>query len=530
MASVLSAPPEAMEPWAAGTKVPMKLWEKFGLATPGWFRSQAAEPRYKKLPRAARFRLALEEGGGLFPLFGSFLAGRADLLPSAYLYELRKIQPLETVSSPAALEGDLANRLSGIVPLRRSPGADVYEAVYERRLVVIEVYRQQVSQKLDKFWAEFTKKIRLLDGGPEAAISRPSLLEQFWTWLQLQADIERKRTILGNLQHLPESTVTRFPSLVADLQSPMCLAYEAMQGEPLDAEIRAKSDTREKSLEIWAEGILEQSLLLSMVDTELAAQSYAILPGGRLGYRWLPAWIPVPVEWHYELLQYVGASSAGNTPRALHMLGRMSSGPDSFAGEQQLLTQLSSLQPELKINAVTPESVTVFENYWRALARTSLEPPLFLHLFHRNVTLLGEHIETLAPPGDLFAQALWPVMGRVLRFHLGDILSNGKMKDWAVSSGLALLTAIRQMAVALERIRESKSDLTEMSPAKNSDSPNRERNRRTVAVIRSAILLAVFLFSVQWSFGPGGAAAPWLAKSAVVAAAAALCSSIAGIR
>jgi hypothetical protein len=530
VASVLSAPPEAMDPCAAGTKVPMKLWEKFGLATPGWFRSQAGEPRYKKLSRATRFRLALEEADGLFPVFGKFLAGRADLLPSAYLYELRKIQPAETGPSPAALEGELAKRLSGVVPLRRTPGADVFEAVYDRRLVVIELYRERPSQTLDKSWEQFTRKIRLLEGGPEATISKPSVLEQFWTWLELQADIERKRTILGNLNHLPESTVTRFPSLVADLQSPLCLAYEAMEGSPLDTEIRAESSTREKSFEIWAEGILEQSLLLSMVDIELAAESYAILPGGRLGYRWLPTWIPVPVEWHYELLQYVGASSAGNTPRALHMLGRMSSGPDSFAGEQQLLTQLSSLQPELKINAVTPESVTVFENYWRALARTPLQAPLFLHLFHRNVTMLGQHIETIAPSGDLFAQALWPVMGRVLRFHLGDILSNGKMKDWAISSALAFLAAIRQMAVALERIRENKSELTEMPPARSNDSRSRERNRRTAAVIRSAILLAAFLFSVQWSLGPGGAAAPLLAKSAAVAAAAALCFSIAGIR
>ena len=530
MASVLTAPPEGMDPWAAGTKARMKLWEKFGLATPGWFRSQAGDPRYKKLSRAARFRLALEDAGGLFPLFGRFLAGRADLLPSVYLYELRNSPPQETLPSPAILGVELAQRLSDVVPLRRTPGADVFEAVYERRLVVIEIYRERPSRTRDKSWDEFVRSIRCLEGGPEASLAKPSLLEQFWTWLDLQSDIERKRNILRNVNDLPESAVIRFPALVADLQSSSCLAYEGMQGEPLDAELRAESETQEKSFEIWAEAILEQSLLLSMVDVELAAESYLILPDMRLGHRWLPAWIPVPVEWHYELLQYVGASSAGNTPRALHMLARMSSGPNSYSGEEQLLTQFSSLQPELKINAVTPESVTVFENYWRALAKTSLAPPLFLHLFHRNITLLGQQAETMTPSGDLFAQAMWPVMGRVLRFHFGEILSNGKLRDWAVSSGLAFLTAARQMAVALERIRENKSDLTEIPPARNSDLRNRERNRRTVAVIRSAILLAVFLFCVQWSFGAGAGAATWLAKSAAVAAAVALCFSIARIR
>src|SRR5258708_3222898 len=99
-------------------------------------------------------------------------------------------------------------------------------------------------------------------------------------------------------------------------------------------------------------------------------------------------WVPVPAEWHNELLQYVGSSMAGNTPRALRMLRHISSSGDSYAEEQQLLSQLSSLRPELKINAITPESVTAMENYWRALAGTRLNPPLFLQLFHRNLTLL----------------------------------------------------------------------------------------------------------------------------------------------
>src|SRR5207244_1880831 len=110
----------------------------------------------------------------------------------------------------------------------------------------------------------------------------------------------------------------------------------------------------------------------------------------------LPAWTSVPVEWHYELLQYVASSAAGNTPRALQMLCRMSATRGSSGGEQRLLSQLASLQPELKINAVTPESVTVVENYWRALARTPLHPPLFIQLFHRNLTLLGQWSEMVA--------------------------------------------------------------------------------------------------------------------------------------
>src|SRR6266404_6556044 len=118
----------------------MAQWEKYGLVTHRWFTLRTETAAYSDLPRAARFRLALEEAGGLFPVFGRFLAGRADLLPSVYLHELRNIQLPEAIPSPAALGDDLAKRLSGVVPLRCTPGADIFEAVYERRLVVIEIY------------------------------------------------------------------------------------------------------------------------------------------------------------------------------------------------------------------------------------------------------------------------------------------------------------------------------------------------------------------------------------------------------
>ena len=65
----------------------------------------------------------------------------------------------------------------------------------------------------------------------------------------------------------------------------------------------------------------------------------------------------------------------------------MSSGENSAAGEQHILSRLSALKPELKINVWMPESVAALENYLRALAETTLKSPLFLHLFHRRSVL-----------------------------------------------------------------------------------------------------------------------------------------------
>jgi len=528
--SALCERPESTGQRAAGIKVPMALWEKYGLATPGWFKAHAGEPRFADLPRAARLRLALEEGEGVFPLFGQFLAGRADLLTSEYLFELRKIRGASEPSASPALDPELDKQISEVTGIRAAPGFQAFSAFYRNRPIVVEFYRSQFLWNLEESWEQLSRQIRKLKDGPEAALSGTAVLDQFWEWIEVQRDIERKRKFLGNLSKASRSCVTRFPSLVPELQFPNCLVYETMDGAPLDRELRSDSDTRSSSFQLLAESLLEQPLLLSLIDTEALLENYLVMADGHLGFRSLPAWTSVPVEWHYELLQYVASSAAGNTPRALQMLYRMSATRGSSGGEQRLLSQLASLQPELKINAVTPESVTVVENYWRALARTSLRPPLFVHLFHRNLTLLGQWSEMVASPTDAVADALWPVLGRVLRFHLGDIVTTGKGRDWLVSSGLFFATAARQLALALENLREDNSDMTSAIDSKDADSREGKLNRRTSSMIYSGILLVVFLFSIQLAMSPGGGPFPFLAKAAAVAAAVALCFSIAGIK
>ena len=125
-----------------------------------------------------------------------------------------------------------------------------------------------------------------------------------------------------------------------------------------------------------------------MIDAQTHFGNYLALSGGRLGFSSVPSLAPVPVEWNYELLQYMACTVAGNSPRALHMLSRISSNTNPYASEQHLMRELSGLQPELKINLVTPESVTALENYWRALSNTRMIAPLFLELFHRQWTIM----------------------------------------------------------------------------------------------------------------------------------------------
>jgi hypothetical protein len=337
----------------------MAIWEKYGLASTGWFRSWEPETRYASLPRAARFRLALEEKGGLFPSFGRFLAGRADLLPSAYLHELRKTKMPELPASVSPPE-DLQSLVPDLQLIRTTSGCAMFSGTHGGTTVVVEVYNGSGDGTRNSEWDVFHRQIRKLNDKPESVVSRESVVQEFREWLQLQGDLERKRTMLNNLQDVIPDTVTQFPKMIAELQSPGWMGYESTTGDAIEKHLSQAGDKTE-AIHVLAEGFLEQCLLFSLVDTEFEMEELVVLENGRLGFRTVPAWVTVPVESHQDLLQYLVAAVAGDTPRAVRMICRMSAGRDSYQAEHRLLNELSSLQPELKINAVTPESVTALE-------------------------------------------------------------------------------------------------------------------------------------------------------------------------
>jgi predicted unusual protein kinase regulating ubiquinone biosynthesis (AarF/ABC1/UbiB family) len=506
----------------------MAFWQKYGLVAPGWFRSLESEPRYAALQRAARFRLALEEKGGLFPRFGRFLAGRADLLPSEHLSELRKIKMPALPSSSEPPE-DLKQLVPDLRIIRITPGGRVFSGSYDGGQVVVEVVGTGDDASRDREWDAFQREVRKLNDKPESAVSRDSVVQQFRDWLQLQENLERKRTMLANLQDVIPDTVSKFPKTIAELQSPGWMGYESTVGDPID-KLLLRSDDKADVLHVLAEGFLEQCLLFSLVDSEFHVEELLVIDKGRLGFRTLPAWVTVPVESHQDLLQYLVAAVAGDTPRAVRMICRMAAGRDSYLAEQRLLNELSSLQPELKIGAVTPESVTALETYTRAMSHSDMVLPPFLRLFHRNITLIGQYNELFAPAVDMIDQALWPVLGRLLRFHIAEVLSSGKVQEWAISSSLFFLTAGRQMAVTLEKLRENDDRITPAPDIRGYGSRDAQLNRRTVSLIRSLIVLVVFLFSAQASMSPGEGLVPIVAGVVAAVSAITLCFSVAGIR
>lgn len=493
------------------------VWDKHGLTRPP---SAAPLPSREtlggsvSLPRPHRFRLALEEGGGLFTLFGQFLSGRADLLPGPYLAQLRTIrlnrQPLD---SPSSLP-EIRERIVGAEWVRSAPCSEVYAASYQDRQIMVEVFLANGGYS-DGDWQDLERQLRLLKNSSEAAVAQPLVLEEFREWLQFQADVERKREMLRLLQEIAFPCAVQFPQLVADLQSSRCLVYERMEGSPL-AEALEDTEGSAKALDLWAEVLLEEPLLLSLLDADAQPFNYLVLADGRAGFRTLPAMVPVPVEWHNELLQYLAAAISGNSYRAMQMLSRICASGNPYRVEQVLLERLSALQPELRIQSQAPESVVALENYWRALGQASLRPPLFLQLFQRNLSVLGQFVPAQGPPADAISESLWPVLARLLQFRIGDILSTEKGQEWLASSGLLLLSAVRQTVVMLEQARDN--DLALEMERDPDDGREPKSNRRAACVIHSGIALVLFLFSLRMvERSSGGLQVAAIAAAAVTA-------------
>ncbi len=489
-----------------------EVWSEYGLVS--LKRRDRGEKRVgaKVVPRERRFRQALEDRGGLFAIFGQFLAGRADLLPGSYLAELRGIKWSSDAGGAEFLARETGGKLSAFHLIRVAPCAEVYGATFENRSIVVEVYQPAARVFNGPAWVEFQREIHVLDGGPESPVTRSSAIESFRVWLQLQADIERKRILLSNLRDVPGSIMCRFPALIESVQSSQCLAYEAPGGRPVEDDFRIRPNPANASLQSLIETLLEQSLLLSVVDADLLIENYLCNSGG-IGFRAVPALSPVPVEWHAEFLRYVVCVAAGETRRAIQMLARMSAGRSPYAAERALLRAFAGLQPDLKVKASTPGAVSAFETYWQAYAASGMVLAPFLELFHRQMTVLGQWHADISASSDLTTESLWAVMGRILRFRISQNLTLERTKGWAVGSSLLAMASARQLAVTLTQVEDD--DAVILNP-EGDEERSAPIGLRAAAIVGTAVALALFALLVSQAIGAATPLAKFLFSAAIL--------------
>src|SRR5262249_55747942 len=252
---------------------------------------------------------------------------------------------------------------------------------------------------------------------------RPATLAHFREWMRLSDSPSRERAYLDTLHTLREKTLAQYPALIPELSTERVVCFEWVEGESLGPLIAKGTPA---AVQRVAEYVLEQFCTIAAVDGDFDPDSMALTPSGHLAVRRINRMVAIPPSLAPAGLKYMSSVLASNAPAAAHMLAKLSGGAVTNL-ETRLLDELSNLEPELKGDWQSPVGGGTWEGNGRALAGAGAQNPLFLDTMHRTLIAVGYwNAEPPAPPApasDFIADAQWPVLGRVLRTRLGEMVS-----------------------------------------------------------------------------------------------------------
>jgi hypothetical protein len=502
---------------------PEIVFQKLGLRSRGLWRGSSTDPAYAELSGAARFRDALEELGGLYAAFGQFLCWRADLLRTDYLGRLRHIKvvapPVSRSEMIVAISSELGSAGAGLAntlhtePCWSTLARCAYRAEYQGRGVAVQLARDPIP---DAAFESFEKGVRLIEEEKVADALSPTVLAHFREWMRLTDSPARERSYLDAMQAVRENSLAQYPVLIPELSTAKILCTEWVEGEPLSPQIAQGNSAAVKRV---AEYVLEQICTIAAIDGDFDPESMALTPSGRLALRRANRLLAIPAPQTHACLKYISAVLASNAPAAAQTLVKLSSGRPGLHLESRLLDELSNLEPELKVNLQFPPSVTIFEGNWRALKRAGAVNPLFLDMMHRNLMAVGYwNAEAAAPPapaGDAIAEAQWPVLSRVLRIRLGELMNRETASDWLLGSGLLFFELMRQMNRFAEGLRENDMSLGVDLEREKDSAKGHARIRLGILI---GMLLVVFLACLRFALSAGGVWSTVLSLVAVAAA------------
>ena len=451
---------------------------------------------------------ALSQLGGIYGAFARFLGWRADLLHGSYISQLDRVRlnlpvvPPSTVAATIRRElGAAANELvSNLVPapVWNTLSRTAYLTRYRNQPVIVEVARDPVAEES---FQEFEKGLRSL-GRPEfASIVAPALLLQFREYIRSGESLVRERSFLDVLSNHRGETLTEYPLPIPELCTSTILCWPAVEGRPV-SELIAQGNANAPVL--IASAILEQFFSLSMVDADLDLDAMIVDQNNRLHFRRLNNPIAILPGVINTGIKYASAVLAGNATRSAQTLIRLMIAQPPLDLEKLLMEEFSGIEPELKINRWFPSSAGAFESNWRALARIAPSRPLFLDCLHRNLLAAGywnsDAVRAGAPAMDAISEAMWPVVGRLIRTQFDLLLNKESAQEWAFGSGLLMFGAVREMNRLIEETREN--DITVGVDCSDWRRPERGESRLLYRVVLAG-LLVFFLMSLQW-----GSAAP----------------------
>jgi ubiquinone biosynthesis protein len=362
-------------------------------------------------PSPKAVREALEELGLTFLKFGQVLAMRSDLLPAAYIDELRLLHdhlPAMGIDAVrATVEVELGARLTELfssfseTPLAAATIAQVHEAtMHEGRHVAVKVQRPGLRAAISKDIAALTYLVALGEKlFPHLrALDLPVVVHEFANSLNREIDFTREaRSIVLFRTALADVPDLWIPDVVAEYSTKSVLTMEYSAGERVDRYAGLHAEAMPRVINTLVKLMLQTIFEEGLFHADPHPGNVFVLPDGRISLLDFGMTGHLDEPMRESLILLLEAVVKGDARAATEAYLEMASASEEV-NRAALLVDIKATLYEIDKSDMANVSIgNAFESLLHAGSRNGVHNPSEFFLLTRAFVILESLVSELAP-------------------------------------------------------------------------------------------------------------------------------------